>query len=350
MPNKVTAALGIEKPIIMAAMYAMSNAKLVAAVSNAGGLGVFGPIPNYQLNKNDASTGASQKSDASSGASQSKNDSNDAYNLLANQIDEVKKLTDKPFGVEQWPLSDKPGDNAETDRQAQMLADKKVPVVVMYTKISKEWVDKYHQLGLKIVYRSNTITPQNARDYIKTGIDVLVATGVDEGGELPQMSIGTFDLIPMIADAVGDDIPLVAAGGIADSRTVRAAFALGAQGVYVGTAFLNAEESPMAESLKKQVAEANAYDLNFYRCPPRFVRSLKSPLSDRLKQMSDEGKSMQEIFDVANHYTGLLPGMLGGDLTGGYATFGNGISLVKDIAPAKEIVDRLYAGVPKEQR
>lgn len=350
MTNKVTTALGIQKPIIMAAMYALSNAKLVAAVSNAGGLGVFGPIPNYHLNENDASTGASQKSDASSGASQKNDDQNDAYTLLANQIDEVKKLTNKPFGVEQWPLSDKPGDNAETDRQAQMLAAKKVPVVIMYTKISKEWVDKYHELGLKVVYRSNTIAPQNAREYIKDGIDVLVATGVDEGGELPQMSIGTFDLIPMIADAVGNDIPLVAAGGIADSRTVHAAFALGAQGVYVGTAFLNAEESPMAANLKKQVAEANAYDLNFYNFEPRFGRSLKSPLSDRLKQMSDQGKSKQAIFDAADNFTGLLPGMLGGDLTGGYATFGNGISLVKDIAPAEEIVNRLYAGIPQKQR
>ena len=109
---------------------------------------------------------------------------------------------------------------------------------------------KSHQI--KIIYRPLTPTIENAKEAESFGADIYVATGFDEGGTVPERVIGTFSIVPMIADAI--DIPVVAAGGIGDYRTVNAAFALGAEGVFAGSLFIATTENPAAENVKQKLS------------------------------------------------------------------------------------------------
>ena len=102
--------------------------------------------------------------------------------------------------------------------------------------------------GVTVIYRQITVTPDNARKAEKAGADIIVATGMDEGGDLPEHHIGTFSIVPLIVDSV--KIPVMAAGGITDRRTFNAAFALGTEGAYCGTLFLSSAEARTAPNVK----------------------------------------------------------------------------------------------------
>lgn len=137
----------------------------------------------------------------------------------------------------------------------------------------------------------------------------------------------------------------MAAGGIADSRTAKAAFALGAEGLYVGTAFLMSKESPLADNIKMLALKADADTLIMYRTLPAYYRSLPGELPNKLLQMSKAGASEEEIYKAQNAYIGMRDGMLFGDLTKGYASFSLGISLIHEIESIEVIIDKLMSGI-----
>ncbi len=355
MANKVCEILGIEKPIIQGAMHTMTNANLVGAVSKAGGLGILGVNAGYKFSNADVTTGASQKSNEDTPTNNEnlgQMESSAAINLMADQIKKVRAITDKPFGIQLAAVHENPKDDAEAYKMSKLMIDNKVPVALIggFSKVvSKKWVDYLHDNGIKVINRSNTPTAEDTRQAVKNGADIIGATGFDEGGSIPTKIVGTFDIIPLVVDNAGD-VPVVAAGGIVDARTVKAAFALGAQGVYCGTAFLATPEAPIAESIKQKMLEDDADDMLFYKAEPKYYRSLPGELPNKLVQMYDEGKSGKEIWQAANSYQGLINGMVKGDLAHGFASFGMGISFIHKIEPAAKVVDRLYAGVPKDQR
>lgn len=352
MTNQICKVLNIEKPIIQGAMHTLTNAKLVAAVSKAGGLGILGVNAGYQASDADATTGASQSNNVGSEDSGSIMSGNSAINLMKEQIEKIRQITDKPFGIQLAGVHQDPKDDPDPLAMAKLMIEEKVPVAVFGgfgQAVSKNWVDFLHDNGIKVINRSNTPTAADTRQAVKNGVDVIGATGFDEGGTVPTKVIGTFDIVPLIVDNAGD-VPVLAAGGITDARTVKAAFALGAQGVYCGTAFALSEESPVAQNIKEAAIKANADDMLMYRAVPAFYRSLPGNLPNKLMKMNKEGKTGQEIFQAAHQYQGLIDGMLKGDLDNGYATFGMGISFINKIEPAAQIVDRLYSGVPAENR
>ncbi|ACV23584.1 Nitronate monooxygenase [Slackia heliotrinireducens] len=136
------------------------------------------------------------------------------------------------------------------------------PVVTFVGEPNKSMIRMFGQFkerGIKIVYRSLNPTPENTRAAEEAGADIIVATGFDEGGTLPSMTLETFSIVPLIKDTA-KNVPVMAAGGIADRRAFNAAFALGAEGVYCGTAFLMCEESRMASNVKQTLLSANARD------------------------------------------------------------------------------------------
>lgn len=330
MTNRITQALNIEKPIIQGPMFWLTNANFVAAVSNAGGLGVLGiSAGQYEpTNHNSALTLAHMRE----------------------QIQLTKKLTDKPFGLN---LVFK--DNPEKDRHAlpliKLMIEEQVPVAVINsTRYVDKWFTMLKENNIKIVFRPATPTKTIVNEAAEKGVDVLVATGFDEGGTIPAKAVGTFSAIPYVADIVAGRVPVMAAGGIIDERTTKAAFALGAEGIFVGTAFLATEESPMADNIKEALTEYDAYDEVLFNAEPQFYRSIPGKLPNELEQLSNEGATHQEVWQLAGRYGGMREGMLRGDLNHGYASFGLGMSFIKKITTVSQVIDKLYTGVPENQR
>lgn len=315
--NRVTEVLGIKYPIIQGAMSWVTNAEFVAAVSNAGGLGMLGPHAGQKTNPKSLE---------------------EITDRLRKEIRKVQQLTNKPFAVPVM-LSN---DLTTVDVIADLLIEEGVEVVLINGIEGYEFeplAKKLKSNNIKIIYRALNPNVENAKYAEKIGADILVATGFDEGGTVPDKIIGTFSIIPMISDAV--NIPVMAAGGIADLRAVRASFALGAEGVFAGTVFIATEENPAAENVKQLIVDHTASDLLIFRTNPAYYRSIPTPYSQELLEMDERGDSRDEIANKMYGEQGLKVGMLDGDIHRGYITVGNGISYIKNIRPVKEVVEDL---------
>lgn len=320
MANRVTEILNIEHPIIQAPMLWLTDAKLVSAVSNAGGLGVLG---------------------FNAGQTEVTRSLDETIDRMRNEIRKVKAQTNHPFGLNLQAIND-----AFFEPTLQLMIDEKVPVAVVAGDLEPACLAKIKDANITIVYRPLNPTVEVTKMAVKAGVDIIVATGFDEGGTIPNQVIGTLAIIPMIVDAA-ENVPVMAAGGIADTRTAKAAFALGAEGLYVGTAFLMAEESRMADNIKKLAIQADADDLLLYRTQPAYYRSLPGELPNQLAEMSATGASRSDILTASHGGDGMRLGMLVGDLSQGFASFGLGISQIHQIEPVTTIMNRLSAGVPE---
>ncbi|EAX8751909.1 LysR family transcriptional regulator [Salmonella enterica] len=194
--------------------------------------------------------------------------------------------------------------------------------------------------GIAIIYRDINPTPENTRLAEKAGADIIVATGFDEGGTLPGTALGTFSIVPLIADSV-KSVPVMAAGGITDSRTARAAHALGAEGVFAGSVFIGTEESRVPQSVKDKIINANGLDLLLFRTLPDYYRSLPGKLADKLVSMDKAGASNEELAQTMGGLRGLRIGMLEGNTDEGYIALGTGIGNIRSIKSVAEVVNEL---------
>ncbi|UZU00026.1 nitronate monooxygenase [Chryseobacterium fluminis] len=315
--NRITEILGIKYPIVQGAMSWVTNAELVAAVSNAGGLGMLGPH-------------AGQKTSPTS--------FQEITDRLRKEIRKVKSLTDKPFAV---PVVIS-NDLTDIDTIANLLIEEDVKVILVNGIENFDFeplVKKFKDHNIKTIYRALNPSVENALYAERIGVDILVATGFDEGGTVPDKIIGTFSIVPMISDAV--HIPVMAAGGIADIRAVRAAMALGAEGIFAGTVFIATEENPAAENVKQLIVDHTASDLLIFRTNPAYYRSIPTPYSHELLAMDERGDTRDQIASKMYGEQGLKAGMLDGDINKGYITVGNGISYIKNIRPVKELIEDL---------
>ena len=219
-PNRVARILGIEKPVVQGPLSWLTDARLVAAVGNAGGLGVLGP--------NAGLTAATAVSTPEATAEK-----------MREEIRKTKQLTEKPFGVNLIPTAE---NDIWTPAILPVIKEEGVKVVV-YTgygdgSLKPALFDELKAAGITIIYRDINPTPENSRRAEQAGADIIVATGFDEGGTLPGTALGTFTIVPLIVDAV-QRVPVMAAGGITDARGARAVHALGAEGVFSGSVFLH---------------------------------------------------------------------------------------------------------------
>ena len=315
--NRVCKILKIEKPVIQGPMFWLTDAKLVAAVSEAGGLGILGPH---------------------AGQNSLPKDDNERAERLRQEIKKVKELTSKPFGVNIL----KSGTNA--DNQLQLLLnviyEEKVPVAMVYydaPEIAEDTIKDLKAHNVTVLYRHLNMTPEIAQKAEKAGVDIIVATGMDEGGTLPGHNIGTFSIVPLIVDSV--KVPVLAAGGITDRRTFNAAFALGAEGVFCGTLFLLATEARTAQNVKEMMIKANATELDFFRTNPYYYRSIPTPLSQKLLQMDKDLKTRDEICNEMHPMRNMKFGMLDGQVYVGYICIGLGVSMIHSIRTCKEIIE-----------
>lgn len=322
MKNRVCEILGIEKPIIQGPAFWLTDAQFVAACCETGALGVLG------LN---------------AGQTESVYTVEETMARTREQIRKVKELTQKPFALNVGPVD--PAKDIFTDPTINLMVEEGVSIALYWGDVIPEWFDKFHQNGIKVIFRAATPTIENTRAAVAAGADIIAATGFDEGGTLPAKVIGTFSIVPMLVDATEGKVPVLACGGIADERTAKAAFALGAEGLLVGTAFLLSEESIVADNIKNIAVGLNAEDLLMYRVSPTYYRSLPGEIPNKLKEMSDNGATGDEIFDAQNRFNGMRNGMLFGNLSEGFASFGLGISMIHKVEPVAEIVDRLMDGI-----
>lgn len=314
--NRITQILNIKHPIVQAPMSWLTDAKLVAAVAKAGGLGFLAPHAGQTTNPTS---------------------NEDVIERMRAEIRKVKALTNKPFGVP-FILS---YDFSLIPHMVDLLIAERVPVVLDNGLLDAEIYAKFKQVGIKIICR---LPNPNLPDAIKAqelGADILVLTGFDEGGTLPMKETGSFSVL---AEFVGKvDLPIMLAGGIADRKTVQAAFTLGAEGVWIGTAFIATQECRAAENVKNWIVQSTANDLLLFRTEPYHYRSLPTELAKKCWEMSENGASRADIARVMNAGTGMRLGMLEGDFENGYVSVGNGISTIDRVKSVQELVDELMA-------
>ena len=314
MNNRISEILNIEKPIIQGPMSWITNAEFVAAVSNAGGLGILGPnAGQVDITRSPEITAERMKI----------------------EIQKTKLLTDKPFGTTLIVN----GDLTYTWPILETVITEKVPVVLVNGILDEKIFKRLKENNIKIIFRPITPTIKDAKAAEEFGVDIYVATGFDEGGTVPERVIGTFSIVPMIVDAV--NIPVMAAGGIGDVRGVRAAFALGAEGVFAGSVFIPTKENPTAENVKQMIVDATAEDLLMFRTLPAYYRSLPTKLANEIVEMDQQGASREETAKMMAGTSGMRIGMLEGNTEDGYISVGTGITPIKAIKTVKEVVDSL---------
>jgi len=315
--KRVEDILGIRYPIIQAPLNWLTNSKFVAAVSEAGGLGVLG-VNAGPLAKDETIT---------------------LEDKLRYEIREIKKLTDKPFGINLFPPSEGMEKEDVFSRTILDVAFKEeVKIFVVVGEVNRNIFKEIKEHGGIVIFRELTPSVVSAKIAEESGVDLIVATGFDEGGYIPQRQIGTFSIVPTIADAV--KIPVIAAGGINDIRGVRAAFSLGAEGVYVGTRFIVSEENPASKEAKHDIINSKAEDLLLVS---GFQRSTPTHSAKELAAMYSSGKSTDEVEKEIHNRGGLRTGMLDGKIPEGIVSVNTAIDMIKEEKTVREIVNELMA-------
>lgn len=290
--------LNVEYPIIQGGMAWVANADLAAAVSNGGGLGVIaaGSMPP---------------------------------DLLDAEIKRLKQMTDKPFAVNIMLMSPTAEDAIE------VIAENRVPVVTTGAGSPGKVIERLKPLGTIIIPVIASVA--HAKRVERQGADAVVAEGTEAGGHIGELT--TMVLVPQVVDAVS--IPVVAAGGIADGRGVVAAFALGAEGVQVGTRFVCAAESPAHEAYKRAIIEAtDRSTVVTGRSTGHPVRCIRNKLTKKFEELESSGASIEELEALG---TGRLrAAVIDGDVEWGSVMAGQSAGLVKKVQPAAEIIRELF--------
>ncbi|MDR0426911.1 MAG: nitronate monooxygenase [Clostridiales bacterium] len=299
MNTAITQMLGIKYPIFQGAMAWISDAKLAAAVSEAGGLGII----------------------AAGGA---------AADIVREEIRAAKKLTDKPFGVNIMLM------NPEADRIAEMLAEEKPAVVTTGAGNPAKYIAALHAAGIKVfpVVAGVSI----ARLVARAGADGVIAEGTESGGHIGAHA--TMSLVPQVARAV--EIPVLAAGGIASGAGLAAALCLGAEGVQCGTVFVASAECTASAAYKDMIVKAgdNATAVTG-RSAGLPVRGIKNNLTGRILEMERLGAPAEAI--EAETVGSLRRAVKEGDVRDGTVMSGQIAGLIGSIRPVADILSDMAA-------
>ncbi len=316
--------LGIEYPVIQAPMAYITWAEMVAAVSNAGGLGTLGP---------------------NSGSRDPAPDVAEVGRRLRDQIRKVKALTDKPFavnfviyeGVSAVYAGTGKSPNDFSEECVRVALEEGIPVAVLVGARPEIYTERFKKAGVKVLLHGHPCNVAAARHAEQVGVDGFIAVGYGAGGHSGIDKIPTFVLVPEIVDAV--HIAVVAGGGIADGRGLAAALTLGAQAVYMGTRFIATRECNAHPRMKQAVIEATDTSTVSWLGSFGVVRGLKNKMAERCLELEAKGSNSLEISSV---YGGaaVRAGFLNGDIEEGSVIFGAAAGLIKDIVSAGEVVRR----------
>ena len=292
--------IGIEYPIFQGGMAWVSEHILAAAVSNAGGLGIISAM-------------------------------NAPGEYLRKEIRACREMTDRPFGVNVMLMS------PHAPEVAKVILEEKVPVVTTGAGLPGVYMKEWVPAGIKVVpvVPSVAIAKRVARE----GATAVIAEGCESGGHVGELT--TMALVPQVVDAV--DVPVLAAGGIADGRGIAASFMLGARGVQVGTRFLCANECQVHPNYKKKILAAR--DIDTVVTGKRLghpVRCLKNPFARSFGQMEYDSSLTNE--EIEKFGAGSLrKAAVEGDMENGSIMAGQIAALVKEEQPAAQIIREMFA-------
>lgn len=299
MQTPVTALFGIKHPIIQAGMIWCSGWELAGAVSNAGGLGLLGSGSMYP-------------------------------DVLRDQIRKTKSATDKPFGVN-LPLL-----YPQIQDHINIIIEEGVRVVFSSAGNPKTYTAIFKEHGIKVVHVVSS--SKFALKAQEAGCDAVVAEGFEAGGHNGREETTTLCLVPAVVDAV--KIPVIAAGGIHDGRSMAAALALGASGVQVGSRFVASHEASAHIAFKNTVIQTAEGETQLTLKELTPVRLIKNDFYTRVQAAYTAGASIQELSDLLGRGRA-KKGMFEGDLIEGELEIGQASAMIKDILPASEIVKRM---------
>ena len=299
--NAICKLLGIKYPIFQGGMAWLGTAELASAVSEAGGLGIIGAghMPP---------------------------------DVLRAEIQKVKKATKKPFGVNIMLMS------PFVKEVMQLMLDERVPVVTTGAGNPGEYIPSLKEIGTKVIPVVASVAL--AKRLVRTGVDAIIAEGMESGGHIGELT--TMALVPQVVDAV--DVPVIAAGGIGDSRGVCAAFALGAQAVQMGTRFVMSEECIAHENYKNLVLKARDRSTVITgRTTGHPARVLQNKLTRIYLEREAAGAPPEELEKLG--LGTLRMAAREGDVEMGSVMIGQISGMMNDIKPVKVILEDLVKGV-----
>jgi enoyl-[acyl-carrier protein] reductase II len=297
--NRITRLLNIKYPVLQGAMAWVADAALAAAVSNGGGLGIIaaGNMPPDALDR---------------------------------ELTKIRALTDKPFGLNIMLLSPTAGDALE------LAASHMVPIVTTGAGLPGKVIDRLAPLGIIVVPVVASVSL--AERVKKQGAHAVIAEGMEAGGHIGEIT--TMALTAQVVQAV--DIPVIAAGGVADGRGMLAAFALGAEGVQMGTRFVCAVECGAHDNFKKKIIEANDRStIVTGRTLGHPVRCVKNKFTQTFAEMEDAHATLAELDKFGSGK--LRAAVVDGDMEHGSVMSGQIAGLINRIQPAKEIIEEVVS-------
>lgn len=301
--NRITRLFGCEYPIIQGGMAWVADAVLAAAVSNGGGIGVIAAA-------------------------------NMPPDLLEAQIQKAESMTDRPFGVNIMMMS------STVDQVIEIVARRKVPIVTTGAGSPGKVLDALKPLGIIVVPVIASVA--QAKRVEKQGADAVVAEGMEAGGHIGEIT--TMALVPQITDAV--EIPVIAAGGIADGRGAAAAFALGAEGIQVGTRFVCSTEATVHPAYKEAIVNArDRSNVITGKVTGHPVRCLKNRLTAKFEELDKEGAPVEEYEKLGAGR--LRAAVVEGDMEWGSVMAGQISALINDIRPTAEIIRDIFGEAEK---
>lgn len=298
--NPVQQLFNIQYPIIQAGMVWCSGWRLASAVSNAGGLGIVGAGSMYP-------------------------------DVLREHIRKCKQATKNPFGVN-IPLL-----YPDIQDLMNIVVEEGVKIVFTSAGNPATWTPFLKEKGITVVHVvSNT---KFALKAVASGVDALVAEGFEAGGHNGREETTTLCLIPMIREAV--QVPLIAAGGISSGKSMLAAFALGADGVQIGSRFAIAEESSAHENFKNAIIQAQEGDTKLSLKSLTPVRLLKNEFALKVAEAEKNGASKEELAELLGRARA-KKGMFEGDMIEGELEIGQVSAMLEKVQPAAEILQEIW--------
>jgi enoyl-[acyl-carrier protein] reductase II len=294
--NRITATLGVEHPIVQAPMGWIARAQLASAVSNAGGMGII---------------------ETSSGR----------LDEIREEIKKMRTLTTRPFGVNIAQAFVRDPDIVT------FVIDQGVKFVTTSAGDPQRYCSALKEAGLTVFHVVPSL--KAALRAVDAGVDGLVVEGGEGGGFKNPREVASMVLLPLVCENV--KVPVIAAGGIVDGRTMAAAFALGAEGVQMGTRMVSAKESPVHENWKNAILAAQETDTIFLNRfgPGPALRALRTERTTRLEK--DPGPNIMSEFGTA------LDLYFGGDMEASIALSGQVAGRIHTVKPVADVIDETIA-------
>ncbi|MBM3141490.1 MAG: nitronate monooxygenase [Chloroflexi bacterium] len=307
LKTRVTEMLGIEFPILQGGMLWVSRAELVAAVSNAGGLGILSswtfPTPAE----------------------------------LRDEIQKTKALTSKPFAVN-IPIAPalRP---LNIEGVTDTVIKEGVKTVETAGRISEPFIRRFKEAGVKVLHKCTAV--RFARTAEGMGCDAVIIDGFECGGHPGEEDVTSLVLIPLTRDAIS--VPIIAAGGFSDGRGLVAALALGAEAVLMGTRFMATKESPLHARVKEWLTQCSETDtLLVLRSLRNTARVLRNNVAQQVIEMEQQGAKLEELAPLISGQ-GEKKVFETGELEKGLVHCGQSVGLIRDIPTVKELIDRIVA-------